>query len=167
MLEENTKRIAGYVWFCEDAPPEPNVWRHFFEQYFTAPRPNKIEIVEVFTDYGKPKSVSKRAGWNQLLEAKKQGMFDVICIPSIRLLSPYPQDAFSIAQELSSGPYPVEVLFLCEDLHSSHPDFRTVFSLHLAAEDHIQKVKKKERDIKKFLKEIQTSLAISAELPKC
>ena len=154
MLEKKVKRIAGYIWFPEMLPLTQEMLHLFFEKCFSAPEAIQVEIVEVFTDYIRPKALHNRTGWNQLLEAKKQGQFDMICIPSMDMLPPYPFNAFYIAQELSSGPYPVEVLFLRENLLSSHPDFDAAFAFHAAAVDHIQHIKERERKLRKTFREI-------------
>ena len=154
MLEKKMKRIAGYIWFPEMLPLTQEVLRSFFEKWFSAPGAIQVEIVEVFTDHIKTKAVHNRIGWNQLLEAKEQGRFDMICIPSMKMLPPYPFNAFYIAQELSSGPYPVEILFMRENLLSSHPDFSDAFAFHATTENHIQRIKERERKLRKNFREI-------------
>ena len=154
MLEKKVKRIAGYIWFPEMLPLTQEMLHLFFEKCFSESEAIQIEVVDVFVDYIKPMAVHNRTGWNQLLEAKEQGRFDMICIPSMEMLPPYPFNAFYIAQELSSGPYPVEVLFMRENLLSSHPDSSDAFTFHVATENHIQHIKERKRKLRKNFREI-------------
>lgn len=157
MPDEEIKRIAGYAWFLNNPPPTPEQLYRFFLRYLSESGRKEFEFVKLVTDYGKPKSLSKRIGWNQVLEMKKQGLIDMVCIPSMRLLSEYPSDTMAMARELSYGPNPVEVVFMYEHLWSSHPDFQILYSFHLTAEDYWRELRKRGRDLRKLFKEAQLS----------
>ena len=155
MLEKKVKRIAGYAWFPDNIQPSAEELRRFFIRYFSEPGHTPIEFVELFIDHGRPKALEKRVGWNQLLEAKKQGKFDMICVPSLQMLSPYPVDALSSVRALSVGPYPIETLFMYENLLSSHSDFHMALSFHFTIEDYLLGLKKRARYMKKLFTRAQ------------
>ena len=157
MLEEKVKRVVGYAWFQNNTPPTIEELRRYFVRFFSEPGINKLELVDLLIDCGRPKSLSKRIGWNQVLEMKRQGLIDVVLIPSIRLLSEYPLDTMAMAQVLSYGPNPVEVYFIYEKLWSGHPDFETSFSFHLVTEDYWRELRKRGRDMRKLFREAQLS----------
>lgn len=155
MLEEKVKRVVGYAWFQNNPTPTPEQLYRFFLRYLSEPGRTETEFVKLVTDYGRPKSLSKRTGWNQVLEMKKQGLIDVVFIPSMRLLSEYPLDAMAMVRELSYGPNPVETFFIYENLWSGHPDFQTRFSFHLVTEDYCRELRKQGRDMRKLFKAAQ------------
>jgi len=155
MLEEKVKRVVGYAWFQNSTPPTTEELRRYYVRYFSEPHRKKINFLDFIVDCGRPKSPSKRIGWNQVLEMKKQGLIDVVCIPSIRLLSEYPLDTMAMARELSYEPNPVETFFIYENLWSGHPDFQTRFSFHLVMEDYCRELRKQGRDMRKLFKAAQ------------
>ena len=157
MLEEKVKRVVGYAWFQNNTPPTPEELRRYYVRYFSEPHRDKINFLDSIIDCGRPKSPNKRTGWNQVLAMKKQGLIDVVCIPSIRLLSEYPLDTMAMVRELSYGPNPVEVYFIYEKLWSGHPDFETSFTFHLVTEDYWRELRKQGRAMRKLFKEAQLS----------
>ena len=163
MLEEQVKRIAGYAWFPNDIQTSADDLRRFFIRYFSEPGHTQVTLVELFIDHGRPRPLEKRTGWNQLLEAKKQGKFDMICVPSLQMLSPYPVDTLSIVRALSAGPHPIETLFMYENLLSSHPDFHMALSFHFTIEDYLLDLKKRKRYMKKLFMRAQIASSSSVE----
>ncbi len=163
MLEEQVKRIAGYAWFPDNIQPTAEDLRRFFVRYFSEPGHPQVELVELFIDHGRPRSLEKRTGWNQLLEAKKLGKFDMICVPSLHMLSPHPVDTLSIVRTLSADPYPIETLFMYENLLSSHPDFHMALSFQFTLEDYLLGLKERKRYMKKLFMRAQMAFSSSVE----
>lgn len=163
MLEEQVKRIAGYAWFPDNIQPTAEELRRFFVRYFSEPGHTQVKFVELFIDHGRPRPLEKRTGWNQLLEAKNLGKFDMICIPSLHMLSPYPVDVLSVMRTLTAGPYPIETLFMYESLLSSHPDFHIALSFHFTVEDYLLGLKERKRYMKKLFMRAQMAFSSSAD----
>ena len=163
MSEEQVKRIAGYAWFPNNIQPTAEELHRFFVRYFLEPGHTQGKLVELFIDHGRPMPLEKRTGWNQLLEAKKLGKFDMICVPSLHMLSPHPVDALSIVRTLAAGPYPIEILFMYENLLSSHPDFHMALSFHFTMEDYRLGLKKRKRYMKKLFMRAQIGFSSSVE----
>ena len=66
MPDEQIKRVAGYAWFMNNPPPTPEQLYRFMMRYLSESGRKKFEFIKLVTDYGRPKSLSKRIGWNQV-----------------------------------------------------------------------------------------------------
>ena len=157
MPDEQIKRVAGYAWFMNNPPPTPEQLYRFMMRYLSESGRKEFEFIKLVTDYGRPKSLSKRIGWNQVLEMKRLGLIDMVCIPSMRSLSENPSEPLAIARELSCGPNPVETLFMYEDIISSSPEFDVAMTFHLTLEDYSRELRKKGRELRKLFMEAQLS----------
>ena len=157
MQVNKTLRTVGYAWLQNNTPPSSQELQRFCSQYFSVPGINKVEMVDFVIDSGKPKELGKRTGWKRILEAKAHGQIDMVCIPSMRLLSEYSPESLHIARQLAAEPNPVDVLFMYEGLISSSPEFETAMTFHLAMEDYLQSLRKKGKYMRKLYKEAQLS----------
>jgi len=157
MPDDKIKRVAGYAWFMNNPPPIPEQLYRFMLLYLSESGRKEFEFVKLATDYGRPRSLSKRIGWNQVLEMKRQGLIDVVCIPSMQSLSEHPSEPLAIARELSCGPNPVETLFMYEDIISSSPEFDVAMTFLLTLEDYSRELRKRGRKLRKLFIEAQLS----------